>query len=92
MEKLVVRCHEDIKKFCEERGISINEFNEPVEIPEEVKDCSFMFLGCMSFNQPVVIPDGVLDCHSMFAGCISFNHPVTIPKGGRRLQGYVRTV
>lgn len=78
MDKLIISNRDDLINYCAKKGISISEFNEPVEISEGAY-CVSLFADCKSFNQPIVIPTGVKDCSNMFMGCTSFNQPVIIP-------------
>ncbi len=66
---LVIRSLQDIYNYCSRNGISVKSFNEPVQIADDVVDCSQMFYGCESFNQHVIIPAGVKRCFEMFRDC-----------------------
>ena len=81
---LKINCHEDIINYCEENNITIEMFNEPVEIDMSnvcFDDLDCLFSGCTLFNQPVTIPEGVTSCANMFYDCVSFNQPIIIPEG-----------
>lgn len=68
-----------VKSYCNDFGIPVEEFNQPVIIDQSVTEGFYMFALCKSFNQSVVIPNGIVDCSNMFEGCESFNQPVVIP-------------
>ena len=56
-------------------------FNQPIEIPEGVKNCNSMFYRCSSFNQSITVPESVKDRYGMFLNCFSLNQPIEISGG-----------
>ena len=50
-----------------------------VEIPYNLRNCSYMFFGCTSLEIPPIIPKGVKDCSCMFFDCTSLEIPPIIP-------------
>ena len=52
-----------------------------LELPYDLKDCSYMFQGCIHLEIPPIIPKGVEYCSNMFKGCTSLKKAPTIPKG-----------
>ena len=50
-----------------------------VEIPYNLRDCSFLFFECTSLKIPPIIPVGTKDCSYMFEGCTSIVTPPIIP-------------
>ena len=54
-----------------------------VELPCNLKDCSYMFKGCSSLKIPPIIPKSVRDCAQMFEGCTSLKEPPIIPEGAK---------
>ena len=79
--KINGKLYKSIDEYCNKNNDHIVDFNQPVEILENVINCSGMFSDCYSFNQPVIIPEGVKDCSDMFYYCEEFNQPVKIPYG-----------
>lgn len=79
-EVLYIYDHTAVKQFCNDLDIPMGDFNYPVVIDNNVKDCSEMFNRCYTFNQPVEIPSDAIDCTSMFEYCNAFNHPLIIPE------------
>ena len=69
---LKLSCREDLENYCEDNGILIEDFNQPVQLTEYV-NCSEIFSGCIKFNQEVTIPYSVTECDSMFQMCLNFN-------------------
>ena len=51
-----------------------------VEIPYNLRNCSFLFFECTSLKIPPIIPEGVKDCSFMFSGCISMKERPRFPK------------
>ena len=49
-------------------------FNQPVTIPDNVTNTSWMFWDCYNFNQPVTIPENVTNVFSMFYECNKLNN------------------
>ena len=43
---------------------------EAPKIPQNAKNCNFMFFMCITLTEAPVIPEGVTDCSGMFSGCI----------------------
>lgn len=80
-ETVIIRSRADIIEWCKNHSIAIEDFNQPVTIPEGVISCKDMFYNCKHFNQLVTIPSTVKNCNGMFAGCVRFNQPVEIPIG-----------
>ena len=79
--KLVVYSNTGVKDYCNQNGINLSDFNEPVIIVGGITDCSGMFRGCETFNKPVFFPDNAVDCSEMFYGCSKFNQPLDVPGG-----------
>ena len=52
-----------------------------IEIPYNLKNCSYIFFNCTSLKVPPKIPKGVINCYSMFWGCASLETPPEIPDG-----------
>ena len=52
-----------------------------VELPYNIRDCSYMFWLCASLETPPKIPKGVGVCNSMFYGCTSLKKAPIIPEG-----------
>ena len=50
-----------------------------VEIPYNLRDCSFLFFECTSLKIPPIIPVGTKDCSYMFENCTSLVVPPIIP-------------
>lgn len=87
METVIVKSKKDIEEYCKANGIQLEDFNQPVSIPDDVKICWYMFKGCKSFNQPVEIPNTAEDCMEMFINCESLNQAVSIPEGVVNVMG-----
>lgn len=76
---IIVKNKNSIKEYCCTKGIKLNEFNESIEISNDVKDCTGLLEDCSKFNQVVIIPNSVTKCDRMFKGAKSFNRTLTIP-------------
>ena len=50
-----------------------------IELPYGIKDCSYMFRGCVSLKLPPFVPNGVKKCDSTFNGCKSLKVSPIIP-------------
>ena len=51
-----------------------------VELPYNIKDCSYMFYGCSLLEISPKIPEGVKECCYMFMNCTSLKEPPVIPR------------
>lgn len=52
-------------------------FNSPITIGANVRNCTAMFQGAEKFNQPVEIPASTRSCYRMFKDAEEFNQIVT---------------
>lgn len=51
-----------------------------IQIPEGIKDCSYMFEGCFALRPAPVIPEGVQDITGMFKDCSGLLTTPDIPQ------------
>ena len=70
-------------KYCTDMafmfsGCSSLNFNQPINIPDNVTNMPYTFSGCSKFNQPITIPDNVTEMSYAFQRCNNFNQPITI--------------
>lgn len=65
-------------------------FNQPIVIPDSVKDVRNMFEYDNAFNSSVTIGNGVEMVDSMFMECERFNSPITFNNGITNLSGLFR--
>lgn len=63
------------------------EFNQQVEIPDKIIDCTEMFNNCYSLNQEIKIPRGTKSTMRMFANCISLKQCIYPPASIERDDG-----
>ena len=56
-------------------------YNQPLVIPNNVTNVSYLFNYCRSFNCPVTLNSGITNCAFMFSRANNFNAPVTANEG-----------
>lgn len=60
---------------------SIENFNSPVNIGNNIGDITSIFSECNMYNQPTIIPSSATKCNYAFYNCKNFNSPVTLYNG-----------
>ena len=72
----------DVMKYCTNMSnmfYKCTNFNQPVNIPDNVTNMGSTFYNCYNFNQPVKIGNSVTAMELAFYNCTNFNQPVNIP-------------
>lgn len=80
-EVLTVYNKMGVVDFCEDKHISLSDFNKKVIIAGTASDFSGLLASCESFNQSLDIPSTVKKASHMLHSCRSLNSPVTLCEG-----------
>lgn len=80
-EVLVVYNKMGVVDFCEDKHISLSDFNKKVIIAGTAPDFSSLLANCESFNQSLDIPSNVKKASHMLHSCRSLNSLVTLHEG-----------